>query len=140
MINTRKKNNPLAPPRGSWKSSWRTIGGKKKFFRSRWEANYARYLELLKLQGHIKDWLHEPKIFWFDGIKKGCTNYTPDYQIFNKDGTHYWVEVKGWMCPRSKTKIRRFKKYFPDEKLIVVDADWFKKNNVKCRIACPDWE
>lgn len=124
----------------SWKSAWRTIGGKKKYFRSRWEANYARYLEYLKTKGIIKEWLHEPKTFWFEGIKRGCNSYLPDFKVTKPDGTHYWVEVKGWMCAKSKTKIKRFKKYFPEEELQVKDSSWFKKNSCNIKIVCKGWE
>ena len=45
QLKTREKNGTLYPPRnGSWKQGWREIGGIRKYYRSRWEANYARYL------------------------------------------------------------------------------------------------
>jgi hypothetical protein len=31
----------------SWGAAWREIGGIRKYYRSKWEANYARYLEWL---------------------------------------------------------------------------------------------
>lgn len=52
----------------------------------------------------------------------------------------YWVEVKGYYDPRSITKIKRFKKYFPEEELRVVDKKFFKQNNAKLRLLIPDWE
>jgi hypothetical protein len=139
-VKTRRENNRDNHSRGSWKSAWREIGGKRKFFRSKWEANYARYLEYLKCQKIIADWLHEPETFWFEGIKRGCVSYLPDYKVLLPDGSHYWVEVKGYMDDRSKTKIKRFEKYFPKESLKVIDGTWFKKNNSKLRIICPNWE
>lgn len=134
----------LAPKKGgadvSWKQGWRVIGSQSKYYRSRWEANYARYLEFLKVNGVIYDWLHEPQTFWFDEIKRGCVTYLPDFKIIEKDGSHHWVEVKGWMDDRSKTKLSRFKKYYPNEKLRVVDAKWFKENNRKMQGLIPTWE
>ena len=50
---TRRKNGTDNNHRGTWKADWRTIGGKRKFFRSRWEANYARYLVLQNDNGLI---------------------------------------------------------------------------------------
>jgi hypothetical protein len=65
----------------SWKSAWRTIGGVRKFFRSRWEANYARYLEFQKQHGLILGWQHEPETFWFEGVKRGTCSYLPDFKV-----------------------------------------------------------
>lgn len=106
---------------------WLTIGGKPIYFRSRWERNYARYLEFLKQFNHIMDWQYEPKTFWFEGIKRGVVSYKPDFYVIESDTT-YWVEVKGYMDSKSKTKLRRFRKYFPDENIIVVEEKWFNAN------------
>jgi hypothetical protein len=119
---------------------WRTIGENKKYYRSLWEANYARYLEWQKKHGYIKDWKHEPKIFWFLEIKRGCRSYTPDFHVICNDESTYWVEVKGWKDSKSATKLKRFKKYYPEEKMLYVDSKWFKKNNPKMRIIIPTWE
>jgi len=139
MVETNREKGTYDKPHGSWKSAWRTIGGKNKFFRSRWEANYARYLEHLKCEGKIKDWLHEPQTFWFDKIKRGCRSYLPDFKVIRNDDTYYWVEVKGWMDDRSKTKLKRFTKYFPDQEIILIQAPWFKENESIYRYL-EDWE
>ena len=120
-------------------AGWREIGGKKKYFRSKWEANYARHLEFCKKHELIIDWLHEPHTFWFEGIKRGVCSYLPDFKVI-MEGGHHWVEVKGYMDARSKTKIKRLKKYYPDEKIIVIDSMWFKKNNAKMAALCSGWE
>lgn len=122
------------------KCGWRKIGEIEKFYRSAWEANYARYLEYLRINGHIKSWKHEPKTFWFNNIKRGTRSYLPDFQVFRLDGTHYWIEVKGYMDAKSKTKIKRFRKYYPDEELQIKDFTWFKENSRKISILCPGWE
>ena len=124
----------------TWKASWREIGGVRKFYRSRWEANYARYLEFLKQQGKIKDWKHEPKTFWFDGIKRGCVSYLPDFLVVENDGSKSYHEVKGWMDDRSKTKIKRMAKYFPDVKLIVIDSKGYKALQKTAAAIIPEWE
>ena len=127
-------------PRGSWKASWREIGGKKIFARSIWEANYARFLEFLKVRGEIAEWEHEPKVFWFNKIKRGCRSFLPDFRVTQLNGTREYHEVKGWMDKRSATKIRRFFKYYPNEILILRDKTWFSLNNAKMRGLIPDWE
>lgn len=109
------------------------------YVRSTWEANYSRYLNFLVNQNQIKYWEYEPKTFYFEKIKRGSRSYTPDFRITNIDGSHYWVEVKGYMNSESATKIKRFKKYFPEEKFILVDKEWFKANK-KMRLLIPDWE
>jgi len=102
------------------KAEWKEIGGKRIFFRSKMEFRYALLLQYMKDANEILDWKHEPQTFYFEGIRRGVTNYKPDYKVYNLDGTHFWVEVKGWLDPKSKTKLKRFKKYFPQEKLILV--------------------
>jgi hypothetical protein len=124
----------------TWKAGWREIGGKRKYFRSRWEANYARYLQLLKENNKIKEWEHEAKVFWFEGIKRGCVSFLPDFQVTNNDDSQEYHEVKGWMDDRSKTKIRRMSIYFPEVKLTIIDAKWFKANNKTLMPIIKDWE
>jgi hypothetical protein len=110
----------------SWKAAWRDIGSERKYYRSAWEANYARYLEWLKEKKQIADWKHEPKTFWFEGIKRGCMSYLPDFWVKETDGSESYHEVKGWMDDRSKTKIKRMAKYHPNTKLVVIDSKAYK--------------
>jgi hypothetical protein len=102
------------------KSGWKTIGGNKCFFRSGWESNYACYLEWLRMKKEIKSWRHESKTFWFENIRRGVRSYLPDFEITNNDGGVEYHEVKGYMDNRSKTKIKRMAKYYPETKLIVI--------------------
>jgi len=129
----------LIRPRIS-KKGWRTVEGRSIFFRSKWEANYGRYLSYLKANSHIRNWFHEPKTFWFEAIKRGTRSYLPDFQIIENNGTTYWVEVKGYMDSKSHTKIKRFRKYYSEEKLILIQGPWFKENNPKMRLLINDWE
>lgn len=128
IMKTRVANGTAPLGRGSWKSGWRTIGGKHHFFRSRWEANYARFLELLKTGEYIIEWSYEPETFWFEGVKRGCVSYKPDFKVVQRDGGIEYHEVKGWMDAKSKTKLRRMKKYHPEIKMVLRDAQWFKVN------------
>jgi len=109
----------------------RTKSGKRadlggQFFRSRWEANYARYLRMLVEKGQIKSWEFEPKTFVFVGVTRGQLTYTPDFRITENDGSQVWHEVKGWMDAKSKAKLKRFAKFFPEEKLIVIAQPEYK--------------
>lgn len=126
--------------KASWKAAWREIGGTRKYYRSRWEANYARYLESLKLNGEIKNWEHEPETFWFEGIKRGCVSYLPDFRVTLIDGSIEYHEVKGWMDDKSKTKIKRMAKYHPNVKLIVIDAKKYRSLERSVKKNIEGWE
>lgn len=127
IIKSRFANGALVQPRkASWKSGWRDFGGKRHYYRSRWEANYGRYLEWLKSKGEILEWEHEPEVFWFEGVKRGTVSYLPDFRVTNKNGSIEYHEVKGWMDARSKTKIKRMAKYHPDVKLIVIEKKQYE--------------
>lgn len=126
MTRRAKGVTPAKWGRGSWKSAWREIGGKRHFYRSRWEANYARYLEWRKSRGEILEWEHEPETFWFEGIKRGVVSYLPDFRVTLSDGSVEFHEVKGWMDDRSRTTIRRMAKYHPGVVLKVIEAKEYK--------------
>src|SRR6478735_2231686 len=53
------------------------------FFRSKWEANYALYLDFLVKTKVIKDWEFEAQTFFFEKIKSGTKKYIPDFKITN---------------------------------------------------------
>lgn len=108
------------------KMGWTNIGGRKFFFRSSWELTYARYLEFLKDKKQIKSWGYEVDVFWFKKILRGVRSYKPDFKIKFKDGKIEYHEVKGYMDAKSKTKIKRMAKYYPEVKLIVIDSYAFK--------------
>lgn len=118
---------------------WMEVGGKRIFCRSTWEAKYALYLEWLKTNGQIFEWEHEPKTFWFDKIKRGVRSYLPDFRISISATAHEWHEVKGWMDSKSKTKLRRMKKYHPMEIVRVIDGRWFKHANKTIAKIVPNW-
>lgn len=136
------KGGTLAPksPRGSWKAGWRDVGGRRIYFRSRWEANYARYLEWLRCNGQIAGWQHEPETFWFESIRRGVRSYLPDFLVTESSGKQAYHEVKGWMDARSKTTIRRFRKYYPTHTLIVVDEAAYRAIERKASSLVGGWE
>lgn len=110
-------------------------------FRSSWEANYARYLNLLLKMKVIEAWEYEPETFWFLKIMRGVRSYRPDFLVqYKGEAKPVYVEVKGWMDPKSKTKIARFRKYYPQHKLEVVDQKQYNAISAKWRSAIPLWE
>lgn len=122
------------------KSGWVEVGGRRFFARSKWEANYGRYLQFLKEHHQISEWEHEPETFWFERIKRGVRSYLPDFRVTQSGGYVEYHEVKGWMDARSKTKIKRMKKYYPNVLLIIRDAPWFKANSKQLKQAIPEWQ
>lgn len=118
-----------------------------KFFRSGWEANCYR---LFRTMDEIKKIEYEPQdfTFWQFGIKKGTVTYTPDFRLTYKSGEVVWVEVKGgFMKPTDKTKIRRFKKYYPQDFDLLVavtpgltskTAAFFEEQGVPIRWVYPE--
>ena len=107
-------------------------GGKRKdlgnvYFRSRYEANYARYLNFLMVKGNdIARWEYEPDTFEFSKIKRGIRFYTPDFKVTFKSGHIEYHEVKGWDYPRGVTARKRMAKYYPHIKLVLVGEEFFK--------------
>ncbi len=96
------------------------------FFRSSWEANYARYLNTLVTSGEVISWSYEPRAFIFPGVGIGVRSYTPDFEVTFTDGRREWHEVKGWMDPKSILKLERMAKLFPEERVVIIGARWFK--------------
>jgi hypothetical protein len=102
------------------------------YFRSKWEANYALYLDFLIKQEQIKNWEYEADVFMFEEIKLGTRSYRPDFKVFTNDGLFEYHEVKGYMDSKSKTKLKRMAKYYPEVKLILIDTPVY--NNIKRHI------
>jgi hypothetical protein len=76
------------------------------YVRSAWEANICRWLNHKQIS-----YQYEPKVFPFIEFKHGTTSYCPDLFL---PTTGEWIEIKGFLDGRSKTAIRRFKKYYPE--------------------------
>lgn len=135
-----KGGGPPKIGRGSWKAGWREIGGKRNYYRSRWEANYARYLQWLKDKGEISDWAHEPETFWFDGIKRGTMSYKPDFRVWEVSGASRLHEVKGWMDTRSRTTLARMAKYHPSETIVLIDGAQYRAIRRAVMALIEGWE
>lgn len=123
----------------------RAHGGKREdlngaYFRSSWESNYARYLNWLIGLGEIKKWEYECDTFEFKNIRKGNIFYTPDFKITNNDGSIEYHEIKGWMDARSKTKLNRMSKYFPEIKVILIDREAYYAIARSVKGFIPGWE
>lgn len=121
------------------------LGGKRedldnKYFRSRWEANYARYLNFMIEQGRVIKWEFEKETFYFKGIKRGCVSYTPDFKVYYPGGRECFVEIKGYLDPKSKTKLARMKKYYPKTEVDLFGVDRYKALHRQFSKIIPHWE
>jgi hypothetical protein len=110
------------------------------YFDSRANANYARYLEWLRQRGEIDAWEFEPERFVFEKILTGTRVYTPDFKVWPALESPYFVEVKPWMDPKSKTKLKRMAKYFPDVRVVVVGREELRELDRKLGKTIPGWE
>ena len=118
----------------TYKQFWAKIGDKEPiYFRSSWEFQYALFLEKLRREGKIIDFRHEPKCFWFENIKRGVRSYLPDFCVTHLDGSEEWCEVKGYYDSKSRTKMKRMAKYYPEVKIRLIGGDWFKANGKACK-------
>lgn len=96
------------------------------YVRSKMEANMLRYYKLIKM-----NWFYEPREFEFKNIKRGTKYYKPD--IYLAGEVRLFIEVKGsWFSPSDRTKLTRFKKYFPEEfsRLRFVIPDKYSRSRV----------
>lgn len=97
------------------------------FFRSKWEANYALYLDFLLEQGEIKSWEYETEKFVFEEIKFGTRSYTPDFPVTLNDGSREYHETKGYMTSKSRTQLKRMAKYYPDVKINLIEKKQYSE-------------
>lgn len=134
ILNEHKK-----PKKTRHRQQWVSVGGKRCYFRSLWEVNYARYLEWLKQNQLILDWQFEADTFWFHAIKRGVCSYLPDFKVIENDGSIVYHEVKGYMDSKSKTKLKRMAKYYPSVKIVVIDS--YAYHLIKKKVyGIVDWE
>lgn len=99
-IITRKKGNAYQYTKTGYRQDI------KMNVRSSWEANFVRVLNIYKI-----DFQFEPTVFSFP-VKRGTKGYTPDFLLTRNN---LWVEIKGYLDDKSKIKLKRFKRYYPQE-------------------------
>ena len=126
------------------KRGWRKIGRKTIYFDSMAEANYYRYLCHLRRKKKIKQFVYHPPYFDFsDWIKHGTNRYEIDFKIIYNDGSEQYIEVKSTndltkMDSRSRTRIKRLLKYYPDTPFKIVTTLEIKA--LGARLSIKGWE
>jgi len=100
----------------------------KQYFRSKWEANIVRYYNFVGIK-----WVYEPQEFEFHKIKRGSRFYKPDFYLPEQDK---FIEIKGWLHSGDRTKLKRFKKYYPEEfaKLEFIIPDKYSRSKANGEI------
>lgn len=114
------------------------LGGR--YFRSRWEANYARLLNHKVAAGEIAKWEYEPDTFEFERIKRGTRFYTPDFKVHDLHGGYEYHEIKGWMDSTSALKLRRMAKYHPKEVVRVIGKPQYREISNEWADRIEGWE
>ncbi|PIS39114.1 MAG: hypothetical protein COT34_00040 [Candidatus Nealsonbacteria bacterium CG08_land_8_20_14_0_20_43_11] len=98
---------PTSPKAARGKAGIRKGIDDKIYFYSRWEANFARLLNYFNIK-----WEYQPKTF---DLK--TQSYTPDFYLPNHD---VFIEVKNFLWKYSKIRDRKFRKLYPNIKLILL--------------------
>ncbi len=100
-------SRPTSPKAARAKSGIRPDISPDLYFFSRWEANFARIMNLLKIE-----WIFQPKTFDLKFQK-----YTPDFYL-----TEYgvYIEIKNFLADYSLKRDKGFRKLYPKEKLILI--------------------
>lgn len=94
--NRRFESFPAGGPRGNLQAGSNPAPAPPSPYKSKWEANYAIYLDALKLAGEIVGWWYEPVRFRLPGMRNF---YKADFLILrcNAIGKNIEIhEVKGW--------------------------------------------
>ena len=111
-----------------------------RYFRSPWEANFARYLNLLVANRIIQSWEYEPREYDFGERYRKNRFYKPDFLVHWPDGSETYYEVKGWLDADSLTRLRRMQKHYPMVHLEVVDGKRYRAIASRALAFVPHWE
>jgi len=150
MFGRTGENNPLfgrkaseetkQKQKDSWKTGKRTVAKHvgcgitkhredlDRWFRSNWEANYAR---ILNYQG-IK-WVFEPQRF-----DLGECTYLPDFYLPDEDR---WIEIKGYVRPEKEEKVAyQLKEFSKTHNLTIIGIKQYKQLEREFKYLIPNWE
>ncbi len=107
-------SRPTSPRAARAKSGIRPDISPKIYFFSRWEANFARILNLLQVE-----WVFQPKVFDLKFQKYTPDFYLPRYKMY--------VEIKNFMTDYSAKRDAGFRKLYPEEKLLLISKQEYIK-------------
>lgn len=110
------------------------------YVRSRWEANWARYLNLLVAQGKVTRWEYEPETFLFQKRTVRPFSYTPDFKVYFADGTVLFHEIKGMSTPLDAAKRRAMRREHPHVRVKLVSIKGYTAIARQYSRVIPEWE
>lgn len=85
-------------------------------FRSKWELEYSRYLDLQKAAGMVGWWAYEP-----DRLQIGVgAFYTPDFLVKLPNGVTQYREVKGYKREAAMVRLKAAAFQFPESRFVLV--------------------
>ena len=134
-IFSRKSIEKMIKNRKEEKHPYRGKAGKRKdlnneYFRSTWEANYARILKYLGI-----GYEYEPEIIWLKREDGSEISYRPDFKIGN-----LYIEVKGFWYDDAKEKIKILKEQYPNLKLVIIDIKQYNRLMKVYKSKIKEWE
>lgn len=133
MRNPYAKHDDVPKPQGGFRAD---LGI---YVRSKMEANFARYLEFLRVHGEIREWSYEPEEFWFP-VKRGTRSYKPDFRVREANGGMTYYETKGYLDAQGRVKLARMGRYHSEVRIVVVDGRYMADVRSKLANAIPGWE
>lgn len=101
-------------------------------FKSSWEANVARILNYKSVK-----WKYEVLNHGFL-VETGY--YIPDFTVYQESKSRTIIEVKGLWDMQSVKKMCSFRNNYPDEKLIIIDQDFYSLLEEKFKLTIENWE
>ncbi|MDP4001586.1 MAG: hypothetical protein Q8P69_00870 [bacterium] len=118
---------PTSPKAARAKSGIRLDIDSQIYFFSRWEANFARILNLLKIK-----WVFQPGVFDLKFQK-----YTPDFYLPEYD---LYVEIKNFLSDYSARRDMAFRKLYPDKNLLLILRPEYTKLQSDFAEYIEEWE
>ena len=90
------------------------------YVRSKWEANFARYLNYCEEHYARADWWYEKETFQFP-VKRGTQFYKPDSKVLNTDKSADYYEVKDYLDQKSRNLLKKMVIYHLSVKVVAID-------------------
>ena len=118
---------PTSPKAARGVAGVREDIGSEFYFYSRWEANFARILNLLGIP-----WIYQCRTFDIGGHM-----YTPDFYLPNSDT---WIEIKNFLSDYSRERDKNFRKMYPDLELMMILKDDYLELQKEFAPKIKNWE
>ncbi len=120
-------SRPTSPKAARAKAGIRPDIDSNLYFFSRWEANFARVLNFLKIE-----WVFQPRTFDLKFQK-----YTPDFYLpyYNN-----YIEIKNFLSDYSLKRDQGFRSLYPKEKLILILKEDYLKLQEQFSPHIENWE